>query len=119
MQSGGGDKAVGQGTGLSLSMSEVTSNWPLIRYLMDDPTYRATYRKHLTTALQGAFEAATFAKRVNELHALIAPHVVGAKGEVAPYSTLSAAADFEASAQVLINHAKARATAVAEELAKP
>jgi hypothetical protein len=38
---------------------------------------------------------------------------------VAPYSTLSAAADFEASAQVLINHAKARATAVAEELAKP
>lgn len=120
MQSGsGGSKAAGQGTGLTLSMSEVTSSWPLIRYLIDDPTYRAAYRKHLATAVQGAFESTAFTKRVNELHALIAPHVVGAKGEVAPYSTLSAAADFEASAQVLIDHAKARATAVAEELAKP
>jgi hypothetical protein len=120
MQSGsGGSMAAGLGSGLSLSMSEVTSSWPLIRYLMDDPIYRAAYRKHLATSVLGAFEAAAFAKRVNELHALIAPHVVGATGEVAPYSTLSAAADVEASAQVLIDHAKARATAVAEELAKP
>ena len=113
------NKAAGQGTGLSLSMSEVTSSWPLIRFLIDDATYRTAYRKHLATAVQGAFEAATFAKRVNELHALVAPHVVGAKGEVAPYSTLSAAANFDASAQELIDHAKARAAAVAAELAKP
>lgn len=120
MQSGtGGNKAAGQGTGLTLSMSEVSNSWPLIRFLMDDATYRAAYRKHLATAVEGAFEAATFAKRVKELHALVAPHVVGAKGEVAPYSTLSAAATFEASVLELQDHAKARAAAVAAELAKP
>ncbi len=114
-----GSKAGGQGNGLSLSLAEVTNSWPLIRFLLDDSTYRAAYRKHLALAVQGGFESATFAKRVQQLHALVAPHVTGAKGEQAPYSTLSAASAFEASAQILIDHAKARTVAVAEELAKP
>ena len=115
----GAGKAAGIGTGLSLSLSEVSSSWPLIRFLLDDAKYRASYRQHLAVAVLGAFESAAFAKRVQQLHDMIAVHVTGAKGEQAPYSTLSSASEFDASVQVLVDHAKARAVAVAAELAKP
>lgn len=115
----GAGKAAGMGTGLSLSLSEVSSSWPLIRFLLDDPTYRASYRQYLALAVQSGFESATFAKRVQQLHDMIAVHVTGAKGEQAPYTTLSSASEFDAAVQVLADHAKARAVAVAAELAKP
>ncbi len=41
---------------LSLSMDEVSSNWPIIRYLMDIDAYEQTYRTYVAEFINGPFE---------------------------------------------------------------
>lgn len=44
------------GGALSLSMSEVTSSWPIIRYTMDVEEYETQYKAYLSEFVNGAFE---------------------------------------------------------------
>jgi hypothetical protein len=69
--------------------TSVTAQWPLIRTLLDDATYVAAYRAHLQAALDGPFASATATARLDALHALVEPHVVGARGEEANSRTAS------------------------------
>ncbi|MBL8684954.1 MAG: CotH kinase family protein [Myxococcales bacterium] len=77
--------------------TSVTAQWPLIRTLLDDATYASAYRAHVTRALDGPFAPATAAARLDALHALVAPHVVGERGEQEGSRTISSPAAFEAS----------------------
>jgi len=79
---------------LSLRLDEVAENWPLIRYIIDDPVYGAEYRQQLAATLQGPLEATQFEARALALHELIAPYV---QQEQAPYTQLESYADFEQS----------------------
>ena len=90
-----------QGT-LSLSMDEVSANWPLIRYLMDDPVYNEIYTKYLAETVSGAFQADKMAATYQEMAALIAPYASAEVGEGA----------FNSAVQQLINHAYERAEVV-------
>jgi hypothetical protein len=75
--------------GLTVMMDEVTEDWPLIRYLLDDAVYREQYRASLRAALGGLFEKAKFDARAMQLHALVTPAVLGGEGmegEQAPYT---------------------------------
>ncbi len=77
---------------LSVMMDEVPEGWPLIRFLMDDPIYREQYREALEETLAGDLQKATFDARATELHALIAPYVLGDDSgalEASPYTHLS------------------------------
>jgi hypothetical protein len=49
--------------------------WPLLSVLLQDPEYKARYRRALQHAMEGLGEPATFAKRAAFLHKLIAPTV--------------------------------------------
>ncbi len=74
---------------VSVMMDEVGENWPLIRFLLDDPVYRAQYVDALRATLGGAYDKAAFDARAAQLHALIEPHVVGTEGEQAPYTFIT------------------------------
>lgn len=58
------------------------SQWPLFRYLLDDPSYRAAYSQHGANFLASPqFEATSLANRLDAALALITPYVTGAEGE--------------------------------------
>lgn len=114
----------GFGIGLSVMMDEVTSSWPLIRLLLDDPVYRATYVTALQRSLdEGLYPKAAFDARARQLHAMVAPYVIGGQGaepEQAPYTFLPSAAAFNSALNApqrgLIEVADQFRTAVVEAL---
>lgn len=78
------------GQGLSLTLSEVTQDWPLIRYLMDDPVYRPRYEQYVRESIQGPLATATMKARLQQAHELIAPWVSGENAEVTGFTYTSA-----------------------------
>lgn len=103
----------GAGTGLSLSMDEVRNDWPLIRFLMDDPVYAAAYRAHLKAFVQDVFTEAALDPLFEAYHTLIAPWVLGPDGERADATFLSSPSAFLASVAELKAHVRARRALVA------
>jgi hypothetical protein len=89
-------------------MSEVKASWPLIRYLLDDPTYLAIYKAHMRSFSEGVFTP----QRMNELfernHSLIAPFAVGANGEQKSYTYLTSATTFTNELSALKQHVATR-----------
>ena len=108
----GGDTTVEAATG-SLDHENVDENWPLIRYLMDDPVYQALYVGYVEDTVNGAFDPATMETTYTALHELIAPYVAQ---EVAPYTTLSSAEAFDNSLAEVIEHVNARYVAAQDYL---
>lgn len=100
---------------------EVSAAWPLLRWLLDDPVYRAAYDAELAKALQGAYATETFAARAKQLHALIEPHVHGPQGEkwpnTAQYADASGNVDLQPP-DALIGHAQKMHALVAEAIGK-
>ncbi len=80
----------------SFGMREVGRTWPLIRFTMDDPSYKATYLQALARLKEGPVSPAALGNRARAMHDLIAPHVTGPKGERPGYTLLNQAMEFEA-----------------------
>jgi len=76
----------GHGDALSLALDEVGNDWPLIRYLVDDATYRAIYAGYVAETVAGPFESSRIIARYQAEHDLIAPFVVGDEGELSGYT---------------------------------
>ena len=102
----------GRGT-LSLSLDEVNENWPLIRYLMDDPVYQPQYETYLAEVIETAFEPEKMAEIYQTYHDLIAPYALAETDEATMLSSVSA---FENSVDVLIEHVTDRTQAVLDYL---
>ena len=103
----GGRGGRGPGTSsVSLDKSDVNDNWPLIRYLLDDPVYYALYVDYLAETVAGPFNPDHIAETYQTLAELIAPYAAADVGEAA----------FDAAVQQLIEHAYQRADAVEEFL---
>ncbi len=97
----------------SLSLSEVTTQWPLIRFLMDDPEYNTLYHQEMAVAIDGCFNETNVKAKMNRLHALIEPYVVGAEGESGIYTYLtSGATEFDQALTELTNHVTTRQSEV-------
>ncbi|MBN1600437.1 MAG: CotH kinase family protein [Chitinispirillaceae bacterium] len=79
----------------SLTHSNVGSNWPLIRYLMDDSVYHAYYLEELHTFATKYLKTDVASSKVVAAHDLIASYVTGSEGEQSGYTCLSSLADFE------------------------
>ena len=103
----GGRGGRGPGTSsVSLDKADVNDNWPLIRYLLDDPVYYALYVDYLAETVAGPFNPDHMAETYQTLAELIAPYAAADVGEAA----------FDAAVQQLIEHAYQRADAVEEFL---
>ncbi|MDI6866293.1 CotH kinase family protein [Methanoculleus sp.] len=107
----------GMGRTLSLDLGSVGDNWPLIRYLADDPVYFEKYRDYLEMVVTTSFEPTKMEETYRYYHALISPYVIGAEGEQPGYTNLDSPEAFEASLETLIEHAYARHDAVMDYLA--
>lgn len=57
--------------------SSVTRQWPLIAYILGDPSYAEAYKKDLRAVLDGAFAADALKAQMRSYHDLIAPYVDG------------------------------------------
>lgn len=80
--------------GLSLSMNEVTANWPLIRYLLDNSNYQQIYKNKLRNFLNLQMESGDLNRKIDEYHSLITPYVVGIDGEQPGYTYLNNTGEF-------------------------
>jgi spore coat protein H len=87
----GGPRMGGAG---ELFHDSVDAAWPLIRFLLDDPVYRARYRVHLEDVATRVFVPRAIETRLRDDHALIAPYVVGPEGEAAGRTFLRNPEDF-------------------------
>lgn len=116
---GGGGVPGGGAAGLDLFLNSASTTWPLIRFLMDDPTYRAAYRSHVQELLGSVFEPGALVARLRSEQARIAPYVIGAEGEVAGRTFLSSPAQFGTSIDTLVSYVESRAAAVRQALATP
>ena len=104
----------------SVYLEQTDSSWPLIRFLLDDPVYRAQYTQELEAALAGPLDMDAFAAKAQAYHDLIAPYVIGDEGEASPYTFLDRDSDFEDSVDGnggLIAHISGRHSAVAAAIA--
>ena len=99
---------------LSLNMDEVTDDWPLIRYIMDDPVYQGIYVAYVEEVVNGAFNPDEIKVKYQELHDLISSYVVGPNGEIDGYTHLVSESAFEDSVASLIQHAYNRYKAASE-----
>lgn len=104
--------------GVSLGMKEVSSSWPLIRFLADDPVYFERYRAHLKAFHEDVFTQARMDALVDKYHAMISPSVIGAKGEQPGYTLLSDGEAFTGALPALKSHVARRRTATEAFLAR-
>ncbi|MCB2214028.1 CotH kinase family protein [bacterium] len=100
---------MGMREALSLSLDEVTDQWPLIRYLMDDPVYQAQYEAYVGALVETVFVPDEMAQTYQTYHELIAE---SALAETEEATMLRSAADFENSVQALIQQVNERYVAV-------
>lgn len=103
--------------GLSLAMDGVDDDWPLIRFLMDDPVYQARYRAYMETFAADVFTPARTDPLLTKWEALIAPWVLGPNGEQPGFTQLTSPAAFPNGVAELKRHLRDRRDLVARFLA--
>jgi hypothetical protein len=99
---GGGDRRGPGARTVSLDKADVDDNWPLIRYLLDDPVYYARYLDYLAETIAGPFDPDHMVEAYREWAELIEPYAAADVG----------AGAFDEAVQQLIEHAYERADAV-------
>lgn len=73
---------------LSMDMKAVTSQWPLIRYIVDDPAYFAYYKAAVKTFIEKDFTPTTMGAYIKKHKAVLQPYFTGTGVEAPPYSHL-------------------------------
>jgi spore coat protein CotH len=115
LEGGGGIGAIGAravagirpGRTLSLSRDEVTDQWPLIRYLLDDPVYYERYTNYIEETINGAFNPDRITEKCRALEEMIEPYATQNSSTTA----------FTSAVQELIDRVHARYEAAAAFLA--
>ena len=108
----------GPGGSQNLNLTDVGEEWPLIRYLMDDPVYYEQYVDAVNTVITDSFDPEKMKAIYTKNHDLISPYVVGSGGEQPGYTHLKDSEDFTDSLEKLIVHVHSRYDAVMAFLAE-
>lgn len=111
---GGGGLAGGNSGVRELDLASIGSQWPLIRFLADDPIYLAKYQQYLEETIQSVWQPDLLAVRYQSYHDLIASSV---EKETKGYTQLSSMDAFNRSVDELVQHARERYDAVMSYLA--
>ena len=113
----GGGGGAGGTTALDLFHDRVDRSWPLIRYLLDDPGYRAAYRQHVEELLASVFEPTRLSSRLQAEYARVAPYVIGAEGEQPGRTFIDTPAQFTQAVTNLLTYVQTRGASVRQALA--
>lgn len=98
-----------QGGALSLSLSEVGSNWPLIRYIIDQPEYEQVYKNYLQQFMDEVFVPADMINTYSTYYNLLKDY---AYAEESGYTFLRNDAEFDQAVETLKTHVQTRNNAV-------
>jgi spore coat protein CotH len=101
-----------QGGAISISADEVSSNWPLIRYLLDDEVYAEKYKSNLKQVIQSSFSPSIMSVKYQYYANLIREYAVGENGEQRGYTFLESDGDFDSAISSLISHVSSRQSVV-------
>lgn len=82
---------------IDLFHNNVGATWPLIRFMMDDPVYRAFYRTQIEELLATIFVPSRLVAIMRAEQARIAQYVVGPTGETFGRNFAGSTAQFDAS----------------------
>ena len=94
---------------LTIGLETVSNDWPLIRYLMDDPVYAARYREHMQQFLTAVFTTTQMNTLFDQYYSLISPHVIGPQAtETGEYSQLPNTNAFTTAQATLKQHVATR-----------
>lgn len=111
--SGGSGSGTGMGrNALSLSMNEVASSWPLLKYVAEDATYMEKYKGYLKAFKDNVFTESAMNALFEKNHNLISPYVVGANGEQTGYTYITSSASFASALTELKTHVSNRRTLI-------
>lgn len=102
--SGQGNRAA-----LSLSMSEVSADWPLINYLIDQPAYEVIYNNYLRSFVNTSFEYTRMDGIYSAQEALLYDAVAN---ERSGYSSVNGINNFTSAVNALKAHCLSRISAV-------
>lgn len=101
----------------AISLSTTGSNWPLIRYMMDDSVYNARYKVYMKEFTEQVFTSAKMNELFATYHTLISPYVIGPDAvEQLKYTHLTNTALFTSELEILKQHVIMQNTAAAEYL---
>jgi spore coat protein H len=98
-----------QGGALSLSFTEVTSGWPLIRYIINDNSYTLIYKNYLASFIQNPFSVTSFQDRIDRQTLLIRQYAIS---EIQGFTFLSSPSVFDPAIIEIKQHVQNRNTAV-------
>ncbi|GAB2612849.1 hypothetical protein GCM10027035_06550 [Emticicia sediminis] len=82
-------------TALTMEMNEVGSQWPLIRYLIDDPEYFNFYKAAVKDFVEKYFTPTTMNEYIKKHKTILAPSFAATEIEKPPYSFLQNPQSFE------------------------
>jgi spore coat protein H len=98
---------------LSMSLSEVSTNWPLIHYLVKDTLYRVRYRSYVEEFSTTVFTPEKMSALFDHHHGQVAPYVEGPLAvESGKYTHLGNLSNFTNSVAVLNQHVAQRKVAI-------
>jgi spore coat protein H len=101
----------------TISLSTTGTNWPLIRYLMDDPVYSAQYKQFMKEFTVNVFVPEKMNALFTQYHNLISPYVIGPlETEQVKYTHLSNASAFSSALESLKQHVASQTAAASEYL---
>jgi spore coat protein CotH len=100
--------ALSGGRSLPLELDRVSNDWPLIRYLMDDPVYHAIYVEYVGETIEKTFYPDRMRPIYKAAHEMIRPYVVGDEGEVSGYTLLRDKENFDKGLDYLNKHVQDR-----------
>lgn len=94
---------------LNLELSSVSSNWPLISYLIDVPEYEEKYQTYLKEFINDIFVPTEMQSLYDQYYNLLKDY---AYAEESGYSFLSRDSDFDSAIETLKSHVTSRNNAV-------
>lgn len=86
----------------TITHTNTDSNWPLIRYLLDDSVYNVLYINELHQFSTNYFNTGVVNLKIQTAHDLIVPYVTGSEAEQSGYTFLSSPSDFESAFTILL-----------------
>jgi spore coat protein CotH len=99
-------------SGLSLSMNEVTTTWPLIRYIADDGSYMQKYKDNLKRFTSNVITQSATDALIDKYYSIVEPYAVGVNGEQPGYTFLTSSNSFAEAKTYLKNHFTSRRTLI-------
>ena len=79
---------------IEFNFETVTNSWPLIRFLMDDPVYSATFKTEVKRLIENYFYPERFIPILRKNLDMVAPYVIGKDGESKPFTHLNSPEEF-------------------------